>query len=67
MPAKRIFAVVAFFLCHLEQVGSIKQVAARLLERQHDAFQRLLFLAEVLGPLLVIPDGRVFEFLVDLF
>jgi len=32
----------------------------------HDAFQRLLFFTEVEGPLLVVPDGRVFEFFVDL-
>jgi hypothetical protein len=30
------------------------------------AFQRLLFLAQGQGALLVVPDGGVFEFLVDL-
>jgi hypothetical protein len=30
------------------------------------AFERLLFLAQGQRALLVVPDGRVFEFLVDL-
>jgi hypothetical protein len=59
--------VVAFFARHLEQVGSVSQVGARLLQREDDAFQRLLLLAEILGALLVVPDVGVFEFLVDLF
>jgi hypothetical protein len=36
------------------------------LQGQDDAFERLLLLAEVLRAFLVVPDGGVFEFLVDL-
>jgi len=32
----------------------------------HDAFQRFFLFTEVEGPLLVVPDGRILEFFVDL-
>jgi hypothetical protein len=32
----------------------------------HDALERLLFLAQVECPLLVVPDSGVFQFFVDL-
>jgi hypothetical protein len=32
----------------------------------HDAFQRFFLFTEVERPLLVVPDGRIFEFFVDL-
>jgi hypothetical protein len=59
--------VIAFFAGHREQVGRVGQVGARLLQRQHDAFQGFLLAADVLGAFLVVPDGRIFHLLVDLF
>jgi hypothetical protein len=36
-------------------------------QRQHDRFQRFLFLAEILRAFLVVPDGGIFQLGVDLF
>jgi hypothetical protein len=59
--------VVVFLAAHLEQVGGVRQVGPRFFQRQDDRFQRLLLFTEVLGAFLVVPDGRILEFLVDLF
>jgi hypothetical protein len=42
------------------------QVCIGAFKRENDVFQRFFFLAEVLGPLGIVPDGRVFQFFVDL-
>jgi hypothetical protein len=59
--------VIAFFAAHLEQVERVGDVGASLFQRQDDAFEGFLFLAEFERPFLVVPDGRVFQLLVDLF
>ncbi len=59
--------LVLFLACHLEEVTRIGELAVDLDEGVDDRFQRFLFLAEVLGPLLVVPDVGVFQFGVDLF
>ncbi len=42
------------------------QVGISLGQREDDGFQRLLLFAEVLGALGIVPDGRIFQFFVDL-
>ena len=54
-------SVVAFFLAHLEQLGIVSQFCGELLQGQDDGVQRLLFLAQFLSLLGVVPDGRVFQ------
>jgi len=57
--------VVALFLRHLEELGVVSQVGRQLVDDDDDVFKRLLFLAQGLGALGVVPDGGVFEFGVD--
>ncbi|PRG12564.1 hypothetical protein C6Q21_06990 [Burkholderia multivorans] len=57
--------LVAFLACKLEQVERVAQVVIEFGERRDDAFEQLLFAAERLGVLRIVPDVRVFEFLVD--
>ncbi|APA71272.1 hypothetical protein YQ44_09905 [Janthinobacterium sp. 1_2014MBL_MicDiv] len=61
---QRLF--VALFTGHVEQVLRVAQVGVGLGQREDDGFQRLLLLAEVLGALGIVPDGRIFQFFVDL-
>jgi hypothetical protein len=56
-----------FFARHREQILRVVQVGIGAFERENDVFQRFLFLAEVLGALGIVPDGRIFQFFVDLF
>jgi hypothetical protein len=53
--------VVAFLARELEQLVRAVEVVGQLAEHLHDAFQRLLFLAQVLGALGVVPDVGVFQ------
>jgi len=57
--------LVAFFLAHLVELGVVGQVTLQALDGQHHAVQRLLFLAQFLGLLGVVPDRRVFQRGVD--
>jgi hypothetical protein len=57
--------LVIFFVRHVEQVLRVAQVVVERGERVDDVVQQLLFPAEGLGMLRVVPDGRVFEFPVD--
>jgi hypothetical protein len=43
----------------------VAQVGIERGERQDDAFERFLLPAEGLGVLGIVPDVRIFEFLVD--
>lgn len=52
--------LVAFFLAHFVELGVVGQLGGELLQRQHHGVERLLFLAELLGLLGVVPDSRVF-------
>ena len=52
--------VVVFFARHRKQVVGVAQIGIDFGEREDDRFQRFLFLAQVLGALLVVPDGGVF-------
>jgi hypothetical protein len=58
--------VVVFLARHVEQIAGIAQSGIDFSEGVDHAFERLLFLAQCQRALLVVPDGRVFEFLVDL-
>ena len=60
---ERVF--VAFLARHLEEILRVARVVLDAVEHVHDAFEQLLFLAEPLGVLRVVPDVRVFEFPVD--
>jgi len=42
------------------------QVGVGLYQRVDDGFQRFFLFAEILRFLRVVPDGRVFQFFVDL-
>jgi hypothetical protein len=53
--------VVVFLARHGEQLVGILQAIADAIKRQDDVFKRLLFLAEFLRALSVIPDLRVFK------
>ena len=53
--------------CHGKQVAGVAQLGVHLRQCHDDRFERFLFLAEILGPLLVIPDGRVLQFGIYLF
>ena len=52
--------VVVFGLGHLEQFEQIVRLLLDFIQRQHDAFEHFLFLAQILGALRVVPDLRVF-------
>jgi hypothetical protein len=54
------------FARHREQILRVAQVGVGALERENDGFQRFFFLAEVLGAFRIVPDGRIFQFFVDL-
>ncbi|MNV08738.1 hypothetical protein D3C71_992090 [compost metagenome] len=53
--------LVAFLLAHLIQLGVVGQLARELVERDDHTGERLLFLAQLLGLLGVVPDRRVFQ------
>ena len=53
---------IALFHRHLEQIGAIGEPGLQLIHVQDDAFEHRPFLTEGLGPFLVVPDVRVFEF-----
>jgi hypothetical protein len=57
--------VVGFFTGHVEQILRVTQVDIEGGEGQNDAVERFLLPAEGLGVLRIVPDVRVFEFLVD--
>jgi len=57
--------VVAFLAGHVEQILRVAQIGIERGQGQNGAFERLLFPAEALGMLGVVPDVRIFEFLVD--
>jgi hypothetical protein len=57
--------VVAFFTGHFEQVLRVAQVVVQRRELADRVVEQLLFPAERLGMLRVVPDVRVFEFPVD--
>jgi hypothetical protein len=57
---------IVFQLREFEQLLRIVQLAVKLRERLDDRFKRLLFLAQFLRALLVIPDRRVFQRGIDL-
>jgi hypothetical protein len=57
---------VLLFAGHLEQVAGVAQIGFDLGQRQDDGFQGFLFLAQVLGAFLVVPDFRIFQFAIDL-
>jgi len=52
-------------LRHLEEFGVVGQVGRQVADDQDDVLQGLLFLAQGLCALGVVPDGGVFEFGVD--
>ena len=45
---------------HLVQLGVVRQLAADGVQHEHDGVERLLFLAQLLGLLGVVPDRRIF-------
>ena len=51
---------VALFARHLKQLRVIRQVPREPVQRQHHAFQRLFFFAQLLGALRVVPDAGIF-------
>ena len=57
--------LVAFLLAHLEQLEVVRQLAREVLQRHDDAVELLLFLAQFLGLLGIVPDLRVFQRGVD--
>jgi len=57
--------VVAFATRELEQLVAVLQPGIEIPDGVDDVFELLLFLAEFLGPLLVVPDLGIFEFLRD--
>jgi hypothetical protein len=50
-----------------EQFGGIRQFLVDVDQRQYDAFQQFLFLAQFLGALGVVPDLGIFEIAVQFF
>ncbi|MNX49008.1 hypothetical protein D3C86_796020 [compost metagenome] len=56
---------VAVFLRHFEELGVVRQPVGEPVERDDHVVERLLFLAQFLGLLGVVPDVRVFERCVD--
>jgi hypothetical protein len=46
---------------HLVQLGVVGQLGGEPVEHQHHVFQGLLFLAQVLGALGVVPDGGILQ------
>ncbi|OFJ46826.1 hypothetical protein BA896_019645 [Janthinobacterium lividum] len=61
---ERLF--VAFFAGHVEQITGVAQVGIGTGQREDDRFERLLLFTEFLGALGIVPDGRIFQFFVDL-
>jgi hypothetical protein len=59
-------AGVGFGLGELEQLARLDDTAVQLLEGADDALELGALAAELLGPLRVLPDGRVLEFAQDL-
>ncbi|MNX81261.1 hypothetical protein D3C86_1129440 [compost metagenome] len=57
--------IVAFLARELEQLVGAGQVVRQLPEDLYHGLERFLFLAQVLGPLGVVPDLRVFQLAVD--
>jgi hypothetical protein len=51
----------------LEQFGGIGQLLVDIDQRQYDAFQQFLLLAQFLGALGVVPDLGIFEIAVQFF
>jgi hypothetical protein len=49
----------------LEQLGGVREAAADAAQRADDGFERLLFLAEVLRALRVVPQLGVFQLAVQ--
>lgn len=56
---------VAFFLAHVVELGVVGELAAELVQRDDYVVQGLLFPAQFLGTLGVVPDRGVFERGVD--
>ena len=59
--------IILLFARHLKQVVGVAQAGVDFGQRVDNRFQRLLFLAEFLRAFRIVPDGGVFQFLVDLF
>ncbi len=57
--------VIALFTRQLEQLLRAFQILGQLAQYLDHAFEHLLFLAEILGPLRVVPDLGVLQFAVD--
>jgi hypothetical protein len=62
---RRQRCVVAFGARELEQLVAVLQPGIEIPDGVDDVFELLLFLAEFLGPLLIVPDLGVFEVLRD--
>jgi hypothetical protein len=58
--------VVTLRARELEQLGAVGQQAVDVAQRADDRVERLLFLAERLGALGIVPDLRVLELAADL-
>ncbi len=56
---------VTVVAAHLEQLEVVRQLAVQLLQRDDDVVELLLFPAQFLGLLGVVPDRRVFQRGVD--
>jgi hypothetical protein len=54
--------VVVFLAYHVEQLAAVGGLLVQVFQGDDDAFQELLFLAQFLGVLGVVPDVGVFEF-----
>jgi hypothetical protein len=57
--------IVAFGARHLEQLAGVREAGADRGQAADRGFEGLLFLAELLGALLVAPDARLGERLLD--
>src|SRR5205085_3447482 len=57
--------LVAFFLAHLVELEVVRELAPQVTQGDHDAFELFFLLAELLGLLRLVPDGRVFQGGVD--
>jgi hypothetical protein len=57
--------LVVFAARHLEQLARVPQLVVEPGKRGHYRLERFAFLAQLLGALVVIPDGGIFDELGD--